>query len=41
MTTKEARKLLGKPAQQYTDAELNELLQLLSGLAKQHLGIKV
>lgn len=41
MTLKEARKLLGKPAQQLTDEQLNQLLQLLSALAKERLGIKV
>lgn len=41
MTRKEARKLLGKPAQQLTDEQLNELIQLLSALAKERLGIKV
>lgn len=41
MTKKEARKLLGKPAQQLTDEQLNELLKLLSAFAKESLGIKV
>lgn len=41
MTHKEARKLLGKPAQQLTDEQLNELLQFLSAIAKEQLGIKL
>ena len=41
MTAKEARKLLGKPAQELDDDQINDLILILRVLAKERLGIKV